>query len=270
MSKNKNIVDNLSIHRYPPKITAEEEHDLAMDLYENHNLDAAKKLVLSQMRFVAYVAGEYRGYGLEHNDLVQEGTIGLMKAVKKFNPHKKVRLSTFSVYWIRAEIHEFIFKNWKIVKIATTKAQRKLFFKLNKARSKLVGPMSEDKVIEIANDLGVKPKDVTEMSNRLAFTPMLLDDNLTDNKNPELPAPASSDPEHTMMLIDDQAKLNKAMIDTLSTLSNNEIEIIQSRFFSKVPLTLSALAKRHGVSAEAIRKQELKIIKKIQQRIKQE
>ena len=123
----KNTARDLEVQKYPPILTPEQEYELAIELYENESLTAAKKLVLAHMRFVAFIAHGYKGYGLEQADLIQEGTIGLMKAVKRFNPHKKVRLSSFAVYWIRAEIHEYIFKNWKIVKVATTKAQRKLF-----------------------------------------------------------------------------------------------------------------------------------------------
>ena len=131
----KNTARDLEVQKYPPILSPEQEYELAIELYENGNLSAAKKLVLAHMRFVAFIAHGYKGYGLEQADLIQEGTIGLMKAVKRFNPHKKVRLSSFAVYWIRAEIHEYIFKNWKIVKVATTKAQRKLFFKLRQAKA---------------------------------------------------------------------------------------------------------------------------------------
>ena len=140
-----------------------QEYNLAIELYEDGSLSAAQKLVLAHMRFVAFVAHGYKGYGLEHADLIQEGTIGLMKAVKRFNPHKKVRLSSFAVYWIRAEIHEYIFKNWKIVKVATTKAQRKLFFKLKQAKSNIFQSLTSEQAKVIAEDLGVREKDVIEM-----------------------------------------------------------------------------------------------------------
>ena len=153
----------LDIQKYPPILSAEEEHELAVSLFENHDLDAARKLVLSHIRFVAFIAHGYKGYGLEQADLIQEGTIGLMKAVKKFNPYKKVRLASFAVYWIRAEIHEFIFKNWKIVKVATTKAQRKLFFKLKQAKAQIYQSLTEEQANDIAEDLGVKTSDVLEM-----------------------------------------------------------------------------------------------------------
>ena len=155
-----NVSRDLEVQKYPPILTPEEEHDLAIELYENGSLSAAKKLVMSHMRFVAFIAHSYKGYGLEQADLIQEGTIGLMKAVKRFHPHKKVRLSSFAVYWIRAEIHEYIFKNWKIVKVATTKAQRKLFFKLKQAKSNIFQSLTSEQAKVIANDLGVKEKDV--------------------------------------------------------------------------------------------------------------
>ena len=165
-----NTARDLEVQKYPPILSPEQEYELAIELYENGNLSAAKKLVLAHMRFVAFIAHGYKGYGLEHADLIQEGTIGLMKAVKRFNPHKKVRLSSFAVYWIRAEIHEYIFKNWKIVKVATTKAQRKLFFKLRQAKSHIYQSLTSDQAEEIATDLGVRKKDVIEMESRLQLS----------------------------------------------------------------------------------------------------
>ena len=166
----KNTARDLEVQKYPPILSPEQEYELAIELYENGNLSAAKKLVLAHMRFVAFIAHGYKGYGLEQADLIQEGTIGLMKAVKRFNPHKKVRLSSFAVYWIRAEIHEYIFKNWKIVKVATTKAQRKLFFKLRQAKSHIYQSLTSDQAEEIATNLGVRKKDVIEMESRLQLS----------------------------------------------------------------------------------------------------
>jgi len=157
----KNTSRDLEVQKYPPILTPEQEYELAIELYENGSLSAAQRLVLAHMRFVAFIAHSYKGYGLENADLIQEGTIGLMKAVKRFNPHKKVRLSSFAVYWIRAEIHE------KIVKVATTKAQRKLFFKLRKAKANIFQSLTSEQAKIIAEDLGVKEKDVIEMESRL-------------------------------------------------------------------------------------------------------
>ena len=176
-----NTSRDLEVQKYPPILTPEQEYDLAIELYENGSLSAAKKLVLAHMRFVAFIAHGYKGYGLENADLIQEGTIGLMKAVKRFNPHKKVRLSSFAVYWIRAEIHEYIFKNWKIVKVATTKAQRKLFFKLRKAKSNIFQSLTNDQAQVIANDLGVRAKDVIEMESRLELSDVAFEANDDDD-----------------------------------------------------------------------------------------
>ena len=242
---------------YNPVLSKQEEHDLAMKLYENHDLDAARQLVLSQMRFVAFIAGKYNGYGLEHEDLVQEGTIGLMKAVKKFNPHKKVRLSTFAVHWVRAEIHEFIFKNWKIVKLATTKAQRKLFFKLSRARSNDRLSLTQKEIMAISDDLHVKPKDVIEMEFRLGFNPILID---ADSEFPVEISDLSTNPESNLISVDYQSHLNVKMIEALHQLSDKELDIIQSRFMSEKKQTLAELASKYFVSQEAIRQTEKKAL----------
>jgi len=257
---NNNIINHSNISGYPPVLSREDEYDLAVDLYENHNLEAAKSLVLSQMRFVSYIAGEYKGYGLEHNDLVQEGTIGLMKSVKKFNPYKKVRLSTFAVYWIRAEIHEFIFKNWKIVKLATTKAQRKLFFKLNKAKANIEGQLSEEQVLAIADNLHVSPKDVMEMEHRLTFSPILIDDE--DSRGFELGV-ENSDNDGGMMEIRVACEHNQIMMDSLGVLTDIELNIIKSRFLNDSKTNLSDLAKTYEVSIETIRNWEKKAMGKL-------
>ena len=151
-----------------PLLTKEEEHDLARQWHETENLQAAQRLVLSHLRYVVRIAKSYMGYGLNLSDLIQEGTIGLMKAVKKFKPEREVRLVTFAVHWIKAEIHEYIIKNWRIVKVATTKSQRKLFFKL-RSKKKNVGWLTNAEISDIAKDLGVKEKDVAQMEARLAF-----------------------------------------------------------------------------------------------------
>lgn len=263
MNKEKMILEN-GISDYPPVLSREDEYDLAIDLYENHNLEAAKTLVLSQMRFVSYIAGEYKGYGLEHNDLVQEGTIGLMKSVKKYNPHKKVRLSTFAVYWIRAEIHEFIFKNWKIVKLATTKAQRKLFFKLNKAKLNIEGQLTMGQIDTIANDLSVSKKDVAEMECRLTFSPILIDDS---EGGVEIMDKGTSG-DGGMMAISEASDNNKMMLTALECLTDVELKIIQSRFLNESKTNLNELGGEYGVSIETIRNWEKKAIKKLKNEIK--
>ncbi len=207
----------LEVQKYPPILTAEEEYELTIQLYENHDLSAARKLVLSHMRFVAFIAHGYRGYGLEQADLIQEGTIGLMKAVKRFNPHKKVRLASFAVYWIRAEIHEFVFKNWKIVKVATTKAQRKLFFKLKKAKSHIYNSLNEAQADEIANDLGVRRKDVLEMESRLQFNDVPFE--ISDDED-------SHAPEH--YLTDNNTQTPEQLLLSDDTHKNQQQQLYQA------------------------------------------
>ena len=191
----KNTARDLEVQKYPPILSPEQEYELAIELYENESLTAAKKLVLAHMRFVAFIAHGYKGYGLEQADLIQEGTIGLMKAVKRFNPHKKVRLSSFAVYWIRAEIHEYIFKNWKIVKVATTKAQRKLFFKLKQAKSNIFQSLTSEQAQVIAADLGVREKDVIEMESRLQLNDIAFEVN--DDEDVYTPEQYLADPGKT-------------------------------------------------------------------------
>lgn len=256
---------------FPDILSKEEEYELALDLFENNNLEAAKKLVVSHIRFVSHIAKEYKGYGLENNDLIQEGTVGLMKAVKKFNPHKNVRLSTFSVYWIRAQIHEFIFKNWKIVRLATTKAQRKIFFKMNKLRSGMSESLNSQQIKAIAVDLDVSEKDIIEMEYRLKFQNVLEDDkdsgSIEDNGFQLIDLYAKT-PEQMLIESRTLEENNGKMFEVLSELSEKEKDIIQSRFLSECKITLKDLSKKYCVSIEAVRKQELKIIDKIKNKLK--
>ena len=170
----------ISIVNQTPVLSREEERELAYRFQNENDLDAARKLILSQLRFVVHIARTYSGYGLPLADLIQEGNIGLMKAVKKFNPDRGTRLVTYAVHWIRSEIHEFVFNNWKIVKLATTKAQRKLFFKLRNAK-KSIGWLTNDEKKLIAKDLGVKPTDVATMEQRFASVDMPYDLGHTDS-----------------------------------------------------------------------------------------
>ena len=245
--------------KYPPILTSEEEYELAVKLYENHDLEAAQKLVMSHLRFVAFIAYGYKGYGLEQEELIQEGTIGLMKAVKKYNPYKKVRLASFAVYWIRAEIHEFIFKNWKIVKLATTKAQRKLFFKLKSAKSQIYGSLTLEEATSIANDLGVRPEDVLEMEARLQFNAVGLDTDNDDNDSPKnyLPSP-SKNPEQLLLESDSKEHAQQKLYEALSTLDERSLDILESRYLKEKKETLHTLADKYGVSAERIRQLENK------------
>ncbi len=258
----------LDIQKYPPILSAEEEHELAVSLFENHDLDAARKLVLSHIRFVAFIAHGYKGYGLEQADLIQEGTIGLMKAVKKFNPYKKVRLASFAVYWIRAEIHEFIFKNWKIVKVATTKAQRKLFFKLKQAKAQIYQSLTEEQAKDIADDLGVKTSDVLEMEARLQFNDVgLIADEEESINSPEyyLTDPNTQTPEQILVSEDDQKHSQQKLYQALSTLDERSLEILQARYLKEEKVTLHNLADKYGVSAERVRQLENKAMQKLKE-----
>ena len=271
LSINNNVSRDLEVQKYPPILTPEEEYDLAIELYENGSLSAAKKLVMSHMRFVAFIAHGYKGYGLEQADLIQEGTIGLMKAVKRFNPHKKVRLSSFAVYWIRAEIHEYIFKNWKIVKVATTKAQRKLFFKLKKAKSNIFQSLTNEQAKVIATDLGVKEKDVIEMESRLQLNDVAFE--VSDDENAYSPehyvADPGKNPEQLVLSDKSQEDQHKKLYQALSSLDQRSIEILQSRYLKEKKETLHTLADKYGVSAERVRQLENKAIKKLKERLEE-
>ena len=267
----KNTARDLEVQKYPPILSPEQEYELAIELYENGNLSAAKKLVLAHMRFVAFIAHGYKGYGLEHADLIQEGTIGLMKAVKRFNPHKKVRLSSFAVYWIRAEIHEYIFKNWKIVKVATTKAQRKLFFKLRQAKAHIFQSLTSDQAEEIATNLGVRKKDVIEMESRLQLSDVAFE--INDDEDTYTPEQYLSDPGETpeQLLLNDNSQQDQhnKLYQALSSLDERSIDILQSRYLKEEKLTLHTLADKYDVSAERVRQLENKAIKKLKERLEE-
>ena len=267
----KNTARDLEVQKYPPILSPEQEYELAIELYENGNLSAAKKLVLAHMRFVAFIAHGYKGYGLEQADLIQEGTIGLMKAVKRFNPHKKVRLSSFAVYWIRAEIHEYIFKNWKIVKVATTKAQRKLFFKLRQAKSHIYQSLNNDQAEEIATNLGVRKKDVIEMESRLQLSDVAFE--INDDEDTYTPEQYLSDPGETpeQLLLNDNSQQDQhnKLYQALSSLDERSIDILQSRYLKEEKSTLHTLADKYGVSAERVRQLENKAIKKLKERLEE-
>ena len=266
-----NTARDLEVQKYPPILSPEQEYELAIELYENGNLSAAKKLVLAHMRFVAFIAHGYKGYGLEQADLIQEGTIGLMKAVKRFNPHKKVRLSSFAVYWIRAEIHEYIFKNWKIVKVATTKAQRKLFFKLRQAKSHIYQSLTSDQAEEIATDLGVRKKDVIEMESRLQLNDVAFE--INDDEDTYTPEQYLSNPGETpeQLLLNDNSQQvqHNRLYQALSSLDDRSVDILQSRYLKEEKSTLHTLADKYGVSAERVRQLENKAIKKLKERLEE-
>jgi len=267
----KNTARDLEVQKYPPILSPEQEYELAIELYENGNLSAAQKLVLAHMRFVAFIAHGYKGYGLEQADLIQEGTIGLMKAVKRFNPHRKVRLSSFAVYWIRAEIHEYIFKNWKIVKVATTKAQRKLFFKLRQAKAHIYQSLTSDQAEEIATNLGVRKKDVIEMESRLQLSDVAFEVN--DDEDTYTPEQYLSDPGETpeQLLLNDNSQQDQhnKLYQALSSLDERSIDILQSRYLKEEKTTLHTLADKYDVSAERVRQLENKAIKKLKERLEE-
>ncbi len=199
----------ISIVNQAPVLTKEEEHALAVKFKENNDLNAARQLVLSQLRFVVHIARTYSGYGLPLADIIQEGNVGLMKAVKKFDPDKGVRLVTYAVHWIRAEIHEFVFDNWKIVKVATTKAQRKLFFKLRNSKKK-IGWLTNDEKSLIANDLGVKTRDVETMEESLTSKDVLFDRPEDDNDSYVSPAGFLPAPNTNQDAVQDRDQLHRS------------------------------------------------------------
>ncbi|MBW5290366.1 MAG: RNA polymerase sigma factor RpoH [Candidatus Ruthia sp. Asou_11_S2] len=263
---------SLEVQKYPPILSSEQEHELAVQLYENHDLSAARKLVLSHMRFVAFIAHGYKGYGLEQADLVQEGTIGLMKAVKRFNPNRNVRLASFAVYWIRAEIHEFIFKNWKIVKVATTKAQRKLFFKLKQAKAHIYSSLNEEQADKIANDLGVRRKDVLEMESRLQFNDVTFE--VSDDEDSHAPEQYLTNenvqtPEQLLLINDSKQNQQQQLYKALSSLDERSLDILQSRYLKEEKTTLYTLAGRYGISKERVRQLETKAMQKLKSNLQE-
>jgi RNA polymerase sigma-32 factor len=248
-----------------PVLSREDEQELARQFRDHDDLDAARRLVMSQLRFVVHIARGYNGYGLPLNDLVQEGNIGLMKAVKRFDPDVGVRLVSFAVHWIRAEIHEYVLRNWRLVKIATTKAQRKLFFNLRKSK-KYLGWLSQDETEAIANDLGVSAREVTEMEKRLAGQDMSFDPAPSDDEEKAY-APAhylpstTPDPAELVESDDWQNQASGQLHSALQNLDERSREILQARWLAEKKTTLQDLAKRYDVSAERIRQIEQRAIK---------
>lgn len=252
-----------------PILTLEEEQDLARSYLENEDLEAARRMVLAHLRFVVHVAKGYTGYGLALGDLIQEGNIGLMKAVKRFDPDHGVRLVSFAVHWIRAEMHEFILRNWRIVKVATTKAQRKLFFNLRKSKKRL-GWLSSEEVKNVAKDLGVKPEVVLEMESRLSGQDIGFDLSSDNDDESSYVAPVAflesdlQDP-HSEAESDDYRDHNDTLLYAgLDELDERSRDIIQCRWLREDnKSTLQELADRYGVSAERIRQLEANALKKM-------
>ena len=255
-----------------PVLSADEERVLADRLYYHEDLEAARQLVMSHLRFVVHIARSYSGYGLAQSDLVQEGNVGLMKAVKRFNPEMGVRLVSFAVHWIRAEIHEFILRNWRIVKVATTKAQRKLFFNLRGAKKRLAW-LNSDEVDAIAKDLDVKPEVVREMEGRLASHDAGFDASPSEDEDSAYQAPvhylddASQDPATQLEDSDWEQDATRRLQGALAELDERSRDILSQRWLAENKATLHELADVYGVSAERIRQLEKNAMKKIRERL---
>lgn len=257
-----------------PMLTLEEEQELAKRLHKDQDLAAAKRLILSHLRYVARVAKGYLGYGLPLADLMQEGTIGLMKAVRRFNPAMGVRLVTFAMHWIKAEIHEYILRNWRIVKIATTKAQRKLFFNLRNLKKHL-GWMTNQEVEEVAKDLGVKPETVREMELRLSTSDAAFDPSEDDDDHSFAPSGFLEDhrynPAQSLELSDWTEQMSGSLQEAFEQLDERSKEIIRARWLDEESkLTLHELAAKYQISAERVRQLEKNAMNKLRALIEQE
>ncbi|MGE3318350.1 MAG: RNA polymerase sigma factor RpoH [Candidatus Berkiella sp.] len=250
-----------------PLLSQEEEYELAKRYRFDGDLFAAQRLVLSHLRYVARIAKMYSGYGLQLADLIQEGSIGLMKAVKRFDPDMKVRLVSFAVHWIKAEIHEYVIRNWRIVKVATTKAQRKLFFKLRQAKSRL-GWFTQQEVAQVAEDLGVSTKDVLEMESRLnahdaSFDLSLDDESDTVSPSQYLSAPEQADPAHSVLVGDFEAQAQEKLQAALRELDERSFDIISKRWLQESKASLKELAEQYHISLERVRQLENAAIQKL-------
>ena len=247
-----------------PPLTTEEEVALGRNLQSTNDLESAKKLIMHNLRYVIYIAKSYSGYGLNLNDLVQEGNIGLMKAVKKYDPDKNLKLITFAVYWIKSEIHEFVIKNWKIVKVATTKSQRKLFFNLRSKKSTL-STLSNNEAISIAQDLGVPLKDVIEMEKRMNNHDLAIENNNDENTSPSLFLTSGELEPDQVLENEEKNSLNTKLYEVINKLDERSKDIVKSRWLSTSKLTLEDLSKKYGVSRERIRQIENESILKLKE-----
>lgn len=252
-----------------PMLTEAEEKELAHRLQHTGDVEAAEQLVLSHLRFVVKIAHQYTGYGLALPDLVQEGTIGLMKGVKRFDPNVGVRLVSFAVHWIKAEIHEFVIRNWRIVKVATTKAQRKLFFNLRKHKTRL-GLFTTEEVKMVADELGVKPEDVLNMEMRLSGHDMALEHQSHEEDGIDmispihyLQAPTESEPLAQLTEETQSAYETAHLATAISALDSRSIEIIEHRFLSDKKMTLKTLADKYKISVERVRQLEKAALDKL-------
>ncbi|MGB3620796.1 RNA polymerase sigma factor RpoH [Ketobacter sp. MCCC 1A13808] len=255
-----------------PVLSAEEEKALAEKLFYDGDVDSARQLVLSHLRFVVHIAKSYTGYGLPQADLIQEGNVGLMKAVKRFDPNVGVRLVSFAVHWIKAEIHEYVLRNWRIVKIATTKAQRKLFFNL-RSQKKRLGWLTNDEIQAIAQDLGVGDKDVREMEGRLGAydasfdAPVDADDESANQAPVYYLEDSSMDPAEMLEQDDWENNHNARLYAAMTELDDRSRDILQQRWFDDEKSTLHELAAKYNVSAERIRQLEKNAMNKLKAHI---
>jgi RNA polymerase sigma-32 factor len=255
-----------------PMLSAEQEHELAVRLRDNNDLEAARNLVLSHLRFVIKIARGYSGYGLALPDLIQEGTVGLMKAVRRFDPDMGVRLVSFAVHWIKAEIHEFVLRNWRIVKIATTKSQRKLFFNLRSSKKRL-GWFSRKEIEEVAEELGVKPETVMEMEARLSNHDVAFEGAADADDEKPLAAPAAylpdmrMEPAGQLERYDSEQQEKAQLYAALQDLDERSREILEARWLSERKSTLHELADKYGVSAERVRQIEKAAMNKMRSRL---
>lgn len=255
-----------------PILTAKEELELATRFHHDGDLEAARQLVLSHLRFVVHVAKNYLGYGLPKADLIQEGTIGLMKAVKRFDPDMGVRLVSFAIHWIKAEIHEFVIRNWRIVKIATTKAQRKLFFNLRRATKKLRW-FSNEEVLHIARELKVDPKEVRAMEARMSNADVAFDSYGDDDSDEYWRDPVNCLEATTQNPVDEIANFecdnikSKRLATVLSKLNQRSREILEDRWLKENKSTLHELAAKYNISAERVRQIEDRAIKTLKKEL---
>lgn len=255
-----------------PVLSVEQEQKLAHEFHDNNDLEAARQLVMAHLRFVVYIARSYSGYGLPQADLIQEGNIGLMKAVKRFDPTVGVRLVSFAVHWIKAEIHEYVLRNWRIVKIATTKAQRKLFFNL-RSKKKTLNWLNNDEVNAVAQDLGVSEEEVRRMEGRLNAHDASFDAPSASDDDDAVYAPIhylespNSDPAQAIEQEDWQDQREVRLLSALKTLDERSQDILQQRWLSDQKATLHDLADKYGISAERIRQLEKNAMNKIKNAI---
>ena len=256
-----------SVHSIPI-LTKEEEQELALKLYEEDDLDAARQLVIHHLRFVVHIARSYQGYGLPLGDIIQEGNVGLIKAVDKYDPHRGVKLVSFAVHWIKAEIHEYILKNWRLVKIATTKAQRKLFFNL-RSKKKSLDWLTKEEAEKIASDLNVEVKDVLHMENRLSSNDSSFDSPVPSGDDDEIMSPSQYledkryDPEIIVASEQAEQENKEELLAALKTLDYRSKDILNRRYLSDEKATLHDLADEYKVSAERIRQIENSALKKL-------